>query len=87
MAQLVKNWPAVWETWVGKISWRKERLPTLLSRPGEFCGLWNSSLDGPYLSSPWSRKESDRIERLSLFLYNGDPFQYSCLENPMDKGA
>ena len=28
MAQLVKNPPAVWETWVGKIPWRRERLPT-----------------------------------------------------------
>ena len=28
VAQLVKNLPAMWETWVGKISWRRERLPT-----------------------------------------------------------
>ena len=26
VAQLVKNLPAVWETWVGKIPWRRERL-------------------------------------------------------------
>ena len=32
MAQLVKNLPAMWETWfnpwVGKIPWRRDRLPT-----------------------------------------------------------
>ena len=28
VAQLVKDPPAMWETWVGKIPWRKERLPT-----------------------------------------------------------
>ena len=54
VAQLVKNSPAMWETWVGKISWRREWLPTLVSWPGEFCGLRNSSLDSPYLSSPWT---------------------------------
>ena len=25
-----KNSPAMWETWVGKISWRRESLPTLI---------------------------------------------------------
>ena len=32
VAQLIKNLPAMWETWVqswvGKIPWRRERLPT-----------------------------------------------------------
>ena len=28
VAQLVKNLPAIWETWVGKIPWRREQLPT-----------------------------------------------------------
>ena len=28
VAQLVKNVPAMQETWVGKILWRRERLPT-----------------------------------------------------------
>ena len=27
VAQLVKNLPAMWETWIGKIPWRRERLP------------------------------------------------------------
>ena len=43
MAQLVKNLPSVRETWVqsrvGKITWRKIRLPTPVFLPGEFHGL------------------------------------------------
>ena len=49
MAQLVKNLPAVRETWVWKILWRRERLPTPVFWPGEFPGLY----------SPCSLKESD----------------------------
>ena len=62
MAQLVKNPPAMWETWfspwVGKSPWRRERLPTPVFWPGEFHGLY----------SPWGHKESDVTERLSLYL-------------------
>ena len=42
--------------WIGKIPWRRERLPTQVSYPGEFHGLY----------SPWGRKESEMTERLSL---------------------
>ena len=56
MAQLVKNLPATWETWVGKIPWRRERLPTPVFWPVEFHRLY----------SPWGRKELDTTERLSL---------------------
>ena len=62
VAQLVKNPPAMRETWfdlwVGKIPWRRERLPTPVFWPGEFHGLY----------SPWGCKESDTTERLSLSL-------------------
>ena len=63
VAQLVKNLPAmrVWckpgfDAWVGKIPWRRERLPTAVFWPGDFHGLY----------SPWGPKESDTPERLSL---------------------
>ena len=56
VAQLVKNLPAMQETWVrflvGKIPWRRERLPTPVFWPGEFNGLY----------SPWGRKELDTTE-------------------------
>ena len=45
VAQLVKNLPAIRETWigpwVGKIPWRRERLPTPVFWPGEFHGLYS----------------------------------------------
>ena len=60
VAQLVKNLPAMRETWVRSLGWedpqRKERLPTLVFWPGEFHGL-----------SPWVA-ELDMTERLSLSL-------------------
>ncbi|MDK7200534.1 hypothetical protein, partial [Corynebacterium amycolatum] len=40
VAQLVKNLLAMQETWVGKIPWRNERLPTPVFWPGEFHGLY-----------------------------------------------
>ena len=56
VAQLVKNLPAMQETWfgpwVGKIPWRRERLPTRVFWPGEFHGLY----------SPWGHKDSDTTE-------------------------
>ena len=60
--QLVKNLPAVWgpgfDPWVGKIPRRSERLPTPVSWPGEFRGLY----------SPWGHKELDTTDHLSLSL-------------------
>ena len=41
VAQLVKNPPAMQETWVGKIPWRRERLSTPVFWPGEVHGLYS----------------------------------------------
>ena len=49
VAQQVKSLPAMQEIWVGKIPWRRERLPTPVFWPGEFHGLY----------SPWGCKEFD----------------------------
>jgi len=43
----VKNLPAMWETWVQSLGWRRERLPTPVFWPGEFHGLY----------SPWGCKD------------------------------
>ena len=47
VAQLVKNLPAMQETWVRSLSWedpwRTERLPTPVFWPGEFRGLVHGS--------------------------------------------
>ena len=49
VAHLVKNPSAMWRPgfspWVGKIPWRRERLPTPVSWPGEFRGLDHKELD------------------------------------------
>ena len=55
-AQLVKNPPVMrrpgFSPWVGKIPWRRERLPTPIFWPGEFHVLY----------SPWGHKELDMTE-------------------------
>ena len=63
VAQLIKNLlqcgrPGFYP-WVGKIPWRRKRLPTPVFWPGECHGL----------CSPWGLKESDTTEQLSLFTY------------------
>ena len=62
MVQLVKNLQCRrpgFNPWVGKIPWRREWLPAPVFWPGEFHGLY----------SPWSHKESDTTEWLSLSLF------------------
>ena len=41
VAQLVKNLPAMWDPSVGKIPWKRERLPTPVFWPEEFHGLYS----------------------------------------------
>ena len=64
VAQLVKNLPAMRETWVGKTPWGRKRLPTSVFWPGEFPGLY----------SAWGSKESDMTEHLSLSLEKLDSY-------------
>ena len=71
------------------IKWRRQWHPTPVLLPGKSHG--QRSLVG---CSPWGHKELDTTER-PHFLFsplcigegNGNPLQYSCLENPMDRGA
>ena len=57
------------DPWVGKIPWRRERLPTPVFWPGEFHGLY----------SPWGPKESDTTERFSLhFTFTIKSLCYCC---------
>ena len=51
------SWPfCEFDPWVGKIPWRRERVPTPVFWPGEFHGLY----------SPWGLKELDTTEWLLL---------------------
>ena len=56
VAQLVKNLPAMWETWV----------PDPLEK-GKCYLLQYSGLENSIDYSPWGHKESDTTERLSLY--------------------
>ena len=70
---MVRNLPAQrrprFDSWVGKISWRKEWLPTPVFFPGEFHG--QRKLVG---YSPWGDKVSDLTERLKTHI-----LQSTCL--------
>ena len=62
MAQKVKNLFAMQEDpWVGKIPCKTEWLPFPVFLPGEFHGQ-----RGPVGHSPWSHKELDTSEPLTL---------------------
>ena len=72
-----------------KTARRRKWQPTPVLLPREFCG-WQSLVG----FCPWGRRELDTTEQLhfpfSLSFTgegNGNPLQYSCLENPRDGGA
>ena len=69
--------------------WRRQWHPTPVLLPGKSHG--QRSLVG---CSPWGRYELDTTEQLHFHFSlscigggNGNPLQYSCLENPRDGGA
>ena len=67
VAQLEKNLPAMWETWVQSLGWED---PLEKGKATHSCILawripWNP---GGEFCSPWGCKESDTTERLSLHL-------------------
>ena len=72
VAQVVKNPPAMWETWVWCLGWEDS--------PGDGNGnpLQYPGLENPHGQwslvdySPWGRKESDRTERLSTAQQTSD---------------
>ena len=82
IAQLVKNLPAMQETpvdsWVGKIPWRRDRLPTpvFLGFPGGSAGKESAhNVGDPGLIPQLGRTPGEG---------KGYPLQYSGLENSMD---
>ena len=68
---------------------RRQWHPTPVLLPGKSHG-WRSLVG----CSPWGREELDTTEQLHFHSSlscigegNGNPLQYSCLENPRDRGA
>ena len=75
----------LWLSSIGRRQWQ----PTPVLLPGKSHG-WRSLVG----CSPWGRWESDTTERLHFHFSlscigegNGNPLQFSCLENPRDGGA
>jgi len=67
------------DPWVGKIPWRRERLPTSVFLPGKFHG--QRVLAG---YSPWSCKELDMAEQLTLtYLMLRMLSTFSCANLPL----
>ena len=71
------------------VYWRMQWQPTPVLLPGKSHG-WKSLVG----CGPWGREESDTTEQLHFHFSlsrigegNGNPLQYSCLENPRDGGA
>ena len=57
VAQLIKNLPAMWETWVGSLGWKD---------PLEKGMATHSRILAWRIPSPWDCKESDTTEGLLL---------------------
>ena len=78
IAQLVKNPPAMQETVVRKIPWRRDRLPTpvFLGFPCGSAGEESACSAGDLGSIPELGRSPGEGK--------GYPFQYSGLENSMD---
>ena len=64
------------DPWVGKIPWRRERLPTPVFWPREFHGLYN----------PWCHRESDTIEQLSLHNDQGGKWEVNTKRSAHERG-
>ena len=69
--------------------WRRQWHPTPVLLPGKSHG-WRSLVG----CSPWGLEESDMTEQIHFHFSlsctgegNGNPLQYSCLENPRDGEA
>ena len=69
------------DSWVGKIPWRRDGLPTpvFIGFPGGSDGKESACNVGDLGSIPGSGRSPGGGR--------GNPFQYSCLENSMDRGA
>ena len=76
VSQLVKNSPAVWETWFWSLGWENP----LEKRKAIHSSIPAWEFHGPY--SPWGGKESDTTEWLSLSLpqpsTTAQPKEFAC---------
>ena len=67
------------DPWVGKLPWRRKQQPTLVFFPGSSDGKASACNVGDLGSIPGLERSPGEG--------NGNPLQFSCLENHMDRGA
>ena len=83
---MVKNPPAVRETWVKSLSWEDPLKEGMATHSSTLA--WRTLMNR---GSWWAIVYGVAKNRTQLSDYpgegNGIPLQYSCLENPMDGGA
>ena len=100
VAQLVKNPPAMQETWVQSLGWEdlleKGKVPTPVFWPGEFHGVKKSwTRPGNFQTSLVSQKIESACNEGDLGLIpglgrcpgggHGNPLQHFCLKNPHEQ--
>ena len=84
LAQLLKNAPSMQETWVQswvrKISWRRERLPIPVFWPGEFHGLYARNISTSVLLTKSKKPLTVWITtNWKILKQMGIPHQLTCL--------
>ena len=82
VAQLVKNPPAMWETWVWSLGWEDP----LEKGKATHSSILVRRIPWPY--SPWGQKELDTTERLSHWWLSSKEFACQCKRcrfNPLVK--
>ena len=79
VAQLVKNLPAMWETWVRSLSWEDPLEKGKSTHPsGSEVKASACNAGDPGLIPGLGRSSGEG---------NGNPLQYSCMETPMEGQA
>ena len=89
VAQLVKTPPAMWETWVQSLGWEGPLEMPAQGVPLDFCSSSQNAggSDGKESACNARGLGSTPESGRSPAGGHGNPLQYSCLENPMDRGA
>ena len=77
VAQLERNPPAMWETWVWSLAWED----LLKKGTGTHSSILGGEFHGIY--SPWGHKESDMTEQLSGGFMAVPPLISNCLILPI----
>ena len=93
MAQLIKNPPVMWETWVQSLGW-EDSLETGMATYSSILAWRIPCTEEPGGLQSMGSQRVGHTEQLHFHFSlsctgegNGDPLQCSCLENPRDGGA